>query len=162
MDDEDVKKKIERQALNTLLSRGLYFEIPGRLFFKRHTWRIIIRQQLLGSLDYLTDLYLQIDINEDKIKADPEKEARRLAGQYARLMARVVAIAFLNSKWKIRLFSRYMTNWFLWKLTPQRLFDLTLAIKTLSNTADFVGSIRSIALVRTTAPREPEDRIEKK
>ena len=102
MDDEEIKKKVERQALNTLLSRGLYFEIPGRLFFKRHTWKVTIRQQLLGSLDYLTDLYLQIDIDEDKIKANPEKEARRLAGQHAKLMARVVAIAFLNSKWKIR------------------------------------------------------------
>lgn len=161
MDDEEVKKKIERQALNTLLSRGVYFELPGRLFFKRRIWRITIRQLLLGTLDYLTELYLQIDINEERIKENPEREARRLTGQYARLMARVVAIAFLNSKWKIRFFSGYLAKWFLWKLTPQRLFDLTLAIKTLSNTADFVGSIRSIALVRTTAPRDPEDRIEK-
>lgn len=161
--EDKMKKEIERKALNTLLEKGVYFEIPGRLFFRRKTWRLTIRQLLLGTIDHLSDLYLQIDIDEEKIKEDPQREARRLSGQYAKLMARVVAIALLNSYLGIKLFSGILSRYLLWKINPQRLFELTIAIKTLSNTGDFIASIRSLSLVRTTTPREeqPEtDRIE--
>lgn len=161
--EDKVKKEIERKALNTLLERGIFFEVPGRLFFRRKIWKFTIRQLYLGTIDYLSDLYLQIDIDEERIKEDPQKEARRLSGQYAKLMARVVAIALLNSYLGIKLFSRILSSYLLWKINPQRLFELTIAIKTLSNPADFIASIRSLSLVRTTIPREeqPEtDRIE--
>lgn len=160
--EDKIKREIERKALNTLLEKGIYFEIPGRLFFRRKKWRFTIRQLFLGTIDHLSDLYLQIDIDEEKIKEDPQKEARRLAGKHAKLMARVVAIALLNSYFGIKFFSGILSYYLLWKINPQRLFELTIAVKTLSNTGDFIASIRSLSLVRTTTPREePEtDRIE--
>ena len=162
--EDNIRKEVERKALNTLLEKGIYFEVPGRLFFRRKKWRFTVRQLLLGTIDYLTDLYLQIDINEERVKDDPQREAMRLSGQYAKLMARVVAIALLNSYLGIKLFSGILSRYLLWKINPQKLFELTIAIKTLSNPGDFIASIRSLSLVRTTAPREeldPEtDRIE--
>ena len=99
-----------------------------------------------------------MEINEEALAKDPIAEGRRLEHIHAKDMARIVAYAYLNGKWKIRLFGRYYTNYFLWKVNPSKLSQLAMVINTLSNTPDFVNSIRLLSIVRTAAPKA--DRIE--
>lgn len=159
----DEKKKIEteRAALNALLEKGLAFEIPRRSFFgvKRKPRTFVISQPYLGTLDSLSSELLRMDLDEEAIKKDPLGESRRIAYTNARRAAKVVAIAVLNGKWRIRLFTRIVANYFLWKITPSKLFQLAMIINTMSNTADFTNSIRLLSIARITADPKA-DRVE--
>lgn len=157
----DIEK--ERRAINALLDKGTIFQIPrkkllGLIKLPPHQYRI--RQPYLGTLDHLADEFLSMNFDEEKLKADPFNEGRRLEYKNSRAMARVVAIAVLNGKWKIRLFTKILASYFRWKITPSRLWQLTMVINTISNIGDFTNSIRSLSLARTTAPKA--DPIEKK
>lgn len=150
----------EKAALNALLDRGLKFETPRRKIFGRarkpRIWTI--KQPYLGTLDHLSLQLLDIDFDEDRIKADPMKEGRQLTFKNSRQAAKIVAIAVLNSYWGIKLFSGILARYFAWKITPSLLFQLALIINTISNVGDFTNSIRLLYLVRTSEPKA--DRIE--
>lgn len=150
---EDLEK--ERKAIDTLLEKGLYFDVPRwNLFNKYRKPRLFkIKQPKLGTLDYLSRLYLSMEIDESKIKEDPLKESRLLAYSHVKTASKVVAIAVLNSLIGIKLFTNILAFYFRWKITPSKLYQLTLIINTLSNTSDFINSIRLMSLVRTTAPK---------
>lgn len=157
---EDNKKiEKERAAINTLLDKGLNFEVPRSLFGRKRKPRVFtIRQPYLGTLDSLSELYLQMGFSEEALKANPMQEGRKLSAENAKIMARVVAVAVLNSYWGIRLFTGILARYFLWRVTPSTLFQLAMIINTISNVADFTNSIRLLSLVRTTQPKA--DRIE--
>lgn len=154
MDNKKIDIEKERAALNTLLDKGLEFE-TGRKFFgkvlKPRKW--IISQPYLGTMDHLTDLFLQMNFDEELIRIDPMQEGRQLAYKNSRIMAKVVAISVLNSYWGIKLFSGLLARYFAWKITPSKLFQLAMIINTITNVGDFTNSIRLLSLVRTTAPK---------
>lgn len=152
----------ERKAVETLLDKGMSFDVPRWSIIKkfRKSRIFTIQQPKLGTLDNLTRIYLSMGLDESKIKEDPLKESRILTHNNIKPASKVVAIAVLNSYWGIKIFSRILAIYFRWKLTPSKLYQLTLIINALSNTSDFLSSIRLMSLVRTTAPKA--DRIESK
>lgn len=163
MDKRDQKDRIkaERAALDSLLDKGLEFKIERKPLFgfiKRKPRIIRINQPFLGTLDHLSRELLDMEIDEEKIKAAPIQESRRLALLNARRAARVVAIAYLNSKWGIRFLAGVYTRYFLWRITPSKLYQLAMIISTISNVADFTNSIRLLSVARTTEPKA--DRVE--
>lgn len=153
-ENKDITK--ERAALNALLDKGLEFEVPRTLFgFNRKPRKFTIRQPYLGTMDELSEILLTMDMDEETLKANPMEEGRKLAYKNARKMARVVAIAVLNNRIGIKLFSGILASYFAWKVTPSKLFQLAMIINTITNVADFTNSIRLLSLVRTTAPKAP-------
>ena len=162
--DEEIKKlaatEKERRTYAALINNGLDFNVESRsIFGKRKVKTFRIRQLFLGTMDLVSSVFAKLEINEEELEKDPIAEGRRLEHLYAKEMARIVAYAYLNGKWKIKLLGRYYTNYFLWKVTPTKLYQLAIVINTLSNTPDFVNSIRLLSIVRTAAPKA--DRIEK-
>lgn len=161
--DEEIKKfaatEKERKTYAALLNNGLEFTVEARTFFgKPKIKKFKIRQLFLGTMDLVSSLFAKMEIDEEALEKDPLAEGRRLEHIYAREMAQIVAVAYLNSKWGIRLLRRYYTRYFLWHVTPAKLYQLAMIINTLSNTPDFVNSIRLLSIVRTAAPKA--DRIE--
>jgi len=153
----------EKRAIETLLDDGVYFEVERRGLFARFfkgTKKILITQPYLGTLDYLTKEYLSINFDEKKLQENPLSESKRLTAENTRRMARIVAIAVLNSKWKIKLLTGYLSGYFLWRLTPSKLYNLCVLINAISNVTDFTNSIRLTSGMRTTAPKA--DLIEQK
>lgn len=132
----------------------------GRKFKVRKVRTFTIYQAYLGALDYLAVELLSIKYDQDQIDLDIFEEGKRLTGEHARRMARVVAIAYLNSKWGIRLFKGVVANYFLWRLTPGKLLRLVDIINAMQNPTDFLLSIRLIAVLpRTTAPALMEEKM---
>lgn len=162
--DEEIKKlaasEKERKTYAALINNGLDFTIERKGLFarkgKKRTFHI--RQLFLGTMDLVSSLYANMEIDEEALEADPIAEGRRLEHKYARTMARIVAVSYLNDKWRIRLFSWYYTSYFLWRVDPTKLYQLAMIVNTLSNTPDFVNSIRLLSIVRTAPPKA--DRIE--
>ncbi len=161
--DEDIKKlaasEKERKTYAALINKGLDFTVDrSGLFRKRKPRTFHIKQLYLGTMDLVSEAFSRLEIDEVALAEDPLAEGRRLEHLHAREMARIVALAVLNGKWKIRLFGRLATSYFLWRVNPTKLYQLAMIINTLSNTPDFVNSIRLLSIVRTAPPKA--DRIE--
>ena len=161
--DEELKQlaatEKERKTYAALINRGLNFTVDRTGIFRRKTPRTFhIKQLYLGTMDLVSEAFSRLEIDEVSLAEDPIAEGRRLEHLHARGMARIVALAVLNGKWKIRLFAGIYTRYFLWHVNPSKLYQLAMIVNTLSNTPDFVNSIRLLSIVRTAPPKA--DRVE--
>ncbi|GAB3973843.1 hypothetical protein GCM10028806_28560 [Spirosoma terrae] len=146
----------EKQQIDTLLERGMDFTVDKKSllrFFGKKQRVFKVYQPYLGTLDYLSQEYINMAFSEERLKADPVGESKRLIEHNAKRCGRVIAIAVLNSQWKIKLFAGLLANYFSWHLTPGKLFDLVMLINTLTNMGAFTNSIRFLSVdKRTTNP----------
>jgi len=146
----------EQKAVNTLLSQGVKFEIDARglvrIFKKKHSF--MLRQAYLGTLLMLSKYYLKVGFDEKKLVDDPLGVSRMEITRTAKTLAMIAAIGILNNKTKIKLFARPFARWLLWRLTPNKLYELSMTIVVLNNTGDFINSIRLMSALRVTAPKE--------
>ncbi|CAG5072869.1 hypothetical protein DYBT9623_04409 [Dyadobacter sp. CECT 9623] len=143
----------EVQQQQVLLDKGLTFK-AGRKEY-------LIEQPYLGTLDYLAAELLRLDVDLKKLESKESleifEEQKRIVAPNARRCARIVAIAVLNKKWKIRFLTEYYAQKFLWSVKPSDLMKLTSIILRASNLTDFSASIALLSVNRTTAPQAIED-----
>lgn len=155
-------EQAEAAELDGLIEKGLSFTVPRRSIWRRFgkpERTFVIQQPYLGTLDRLSVEFLKMGFDQTALEADPMNEARRLTAENANRCARIVAIAVLNSRWKIKWLTGLLAYYLRWRITPQKMLNLTMLINQISNVADFINSIRFLsATPRTTAP----NRIEKK
>lgn len=145
----------ETSELNTLLERGMEFTVPKRSLLRwlgKPERTFEIKQPFLHTLDCLSAEFIAMDFSEAQLKLNPLGESKILAKKNAYLCAKVVAIAILNRRWKIRLLSPLLAYYLLDRLTPAKLFNLVVMINTISNLGDFTSSIRFLHASRTTTP----------
>lgn len=146
----------EQKAVNTILTEGIQFEVKSkgliRIFKKKHTF--LLKQAYLGTLLILSKYYLKVGFDETKLTDDPLGASRLEINKSAQVLSMIAAIGILNSKWKIRLFAKPLAKWLLWRLTPSKLYELSMTIVVLNNTGDFINSIRLMSALRVTAPKE--------
>ena len=146
----------EKKALNTLLQKGMKFSVPKhgllRLLSKKKEREFTIVQPFLGTLDMLSEIFLQIEFDEKKIQENPLSESKYLL-KYSGKLAQIVAIAVCNSNTKFRIRGKKLTRYFLWHLTPEKMLQIVLIISSMNNTMDFINSIRLMSVVRTTIPK---------
>ena len=158
--------KAERNELDLLIRKGVKFTTPKKSFLrwfgkKEREW--IINQPFLGTLDRLSALYIEMGIDEkDFIGENALISAKKLTRKTAKLAAKVVAVAVLNDRVQINLYSGILASYFLWRLQPSKLLQICILINSMSNFGDFTNSIRLMSASRTTAPKTPkQDLIEK-
>lgn len=161
--DKQEQLNIEGRAIDTLLNNGISFEMPRKGLLKYilgKTKKYIIRQPYLGTLDYITKEYLSMNVDEKVLKSATIEESWQLTANHTQAMARIIAIAILNSKWRIKFLTGYLSRKLMWELNPSKLRSISVLIAAISNTADFTNSIRLMSGMRTTAPKA--DLIEQK
>lgn len=155
-------QSVETRAIDAMLQRGVKIELPERTLLRylgKKTQSFTIRQSYLGTLYEISRIALKLDYSE-KILEVPFTESKQLVVKHVRNMAMIAAIAILNSKWKIRLFSRFLARQLLWSLTPEKLSRLAIVVMQMNNIQDFINSIRLMSAIRLTAPKRdlsPED-----
>lgn len=125
-------------AANVILNRGVRFHLPAP-FYKR--WL---------KKDYVTIRYLKVgtilEISRVVIESDLENVV--MLGGYDLLeasveaCARCVAIAILNDKDKIARRTDKLTQYLLWKVSPQSLIDLFRLISSMNRLQDFTSITR--------------------
>lgn len=146
----------EQKAVDTLLHRGVRVSIPKRSLLRyigKTDRTFTIRQSYLGTLFEISRVALRLDYDEKLIADNAFAESKQLAKRHVKSMALICAIAILNSKWKIYLLSWPLSRYLLWRLTPQRLAQLSLTVMQLNNISDFINSIRLMSGARMTAPK---------
>lgn len=182
---EPTLTEIEANELNLLIKRGVKFDItykvrkrkPGiKGFFQRKVKETIteafeIQEPTLSVLDRLSELWLQIAIDEDSLKAGGTNtliEAKNIAHEHNRRAARIVAIAVLGEDYHVtevlaggrkktynddKELDR-LTELFHRTIKPSKLEGIANTVTAMANLGDFIGSMRLMTGARTTQPRK--------
>lgn len=167
----------ERNELRLLINEGVAFTVQYlekerqggwlhwllRLFKRGNAFRLVERQRTFVvkeptayTLDRLSAEYIELVLDEAKIKDNPRQEARRLFSKHNRRMARVVAIAVLGNQWEDKKQLGELTEFFSRWLKNSQLWELVQAIDLTNNLADFINSMRLMSSARTTMPTRIE------
>lgn len=179
----------EQNELRLMIQEGVTFDVevthykrkPGILGFFRKREKVTekkvfkIAEPTLNTLDRLSALWLQMEIDEAKLKdADYLNAAKKLANKEAHRLAEVVATAVLGEDYYITKVDKgghykrtedrkaldSLTSLFLHTVKPSELFTLAVLITNVSNLGDFINSIRLMSATRTSDPThliEPQD-----
>lgn len=178
----------EQNELRLMIQEGVTFDVeithcqrkPGLFGVFRKKERVTekkvfkIKEPTLSTLDRLSTLWLQMEIDETKLKeADYLNAAKKLANKEAHRLAEVVAIAVLGEDYYIttekngvykrtedREALNNLTSLFMHSVKPSDLFTLAVLITNVSNLGDFINSIRLMSATRTSDPThliEPQD-----
>lgn len=170
----------EQTELRKMIGEGVTFDVeithytrkPGFLGFFRRRDKITetkvytIKEPTLATLDRLSLLWLQMEIDETKLGDDDYlRTARALANKEAKQLAEVVATAVLGEDYYIATFDgttyrrmedrkalRDLTRLFFHTLKPSELLTLAIIITNVSNLGDFVNSMRLMSATRTSEP----------
>lgn len=143
---ETEKLNIEKQAVDTLLEQGMTF--------KAGLFRFHLQQPYLGTLLHMSRLYAEIAIDEEKLKDSAYAGSYMLVPQNAKRVSKLIALAVLRSRVKIKLFAGLLSWYMLWNLTPEKLFAIMGMVLVIGNTASFTNSIRLIQALRMMKPKE--------
>lgn len=177
---EDQKINIERQELNTLISKGVQFDIeypvftPAKglkRFFAKPAKKIkkevfTIQEPTLSTLDRISAEQIELRIDENIMTTEKGiQEAKRFAHEHGRRLSRILALAVMGEDYAIPATlgsrTRYtyddkrlneLTELFFTYLKPSKLIQLTILVNTMSNLGDFTNSIRLMSASRTTMP----------
>lgn len=158
---ESESTQLQEKELDTLLEQGVTFTLPKRSILRRFgppERTFLLRQPYLRTMDRLSLEWLKIDVSLENLKSDWVAEGKQLAAKHALRMARIIAVAYLNSEWKIKLFGWLIAYYFSCRITPQKLLSLTILINETSNLVDFIGSTR---LMSANQPTTTPARVEK-
>ena len=158
----------EQANIDSLINKGMDFDVETRGI--ERLWRgkkrtFTITEPYTGTLDLLADEFIKMEIDDEALSANPISESNRIINRSARRMARVVAITVLNGRCWVEvspykgyvnkaLINRY-TSYFLRRVKPSKLMQLTAIIRQIMNAGAFINSIRwmSGAMPRTTNPK---------
>lgn len=176
---ESEKIQAEKNELNVLINRGVNIEVEriikvqsGKrfLFFKKYETKteklkFTIKEPTLSTLDRLAAEQIELTIDEAKITEQGISEAKRLANEQSKRMAKIVAIAVLGQDYILSTQQgsriKYendekalneLTELFFHNIKPSTLFQYVILINSMSNLADFTNSIRLMSASRTTMP----------
>lgn len=136
----------EKRVTDTILEKGVVVR-AGRFNFK-------LRQPYAGTLFEVSKVACELGFDEGKFSENPLGEIWHVTRENSRGLSRIIAIVILRDRLRIMLFKGLLSRYLLWHLTPSRLKEITEGLITACNMVDFLTSIRSIAGVRITTPRE--------
>lgn len=188
MTDDKNKLEQERAELNTLINKGVSFEVKDTEFevqkkffglIKRHiphevTRTFKIDELTLSTLDRISAETIELTIDESLMKSDDSmKRARGLAHKHSIRCARIIAIAVLGEDRLIPIHGKGGTRWiedtkrlekltslFARKIKPSVLYKLYVLVNAMCNLGDFMNSIRLMQQERTTMPIRIEENNE--
>lgn len=138
MIDKGVKFKVKKVSILK------YFGLPERTF--------TIQQPYLHTLDLLSLEFLEIDFDEERLRQDGLSESKRLIHNSSKRLANILAIAVLCSSWKINLFKPFLSRYFMRRVTPAKMLELSMIINIMMNLENFINSIRLNAVHKTANP----------
>jgi hypothetical protein len=183
-EQEKTDLEAERAELNMLVQRGVRFEVSikvrkqakglkgffGKKEISEETIPFEIQEPTLSVLDRISDIALEMAINEEEFKegsqGDVISNARKAVQNNAKKLARVVAIAALGEDYHVTGITKSgkikrrnddkeldrLTALFFHAIKPSKLAMITSTITSISGLGDFLASIQLLSGARTTQP----------
>lgn len=184
----DDKLNIEKAELNTLIDKGVNFDIERTIyvrqngflgFFKKRykkteTLNFTIKEPTLAVLDLMSYEQISMKIDEAVMSSDlGVQEAKKMSGQHGETLAEIIALAVLGQDYiKVKKKGNSykttyddkkleeLTEMFFIYIKPSKLLQLAILVNTISNLGDFTNSIRLMSANRTTMPIRIEENTE--
>ena len=137
---------IRSQAIDLLLGRGVQFDLPAppliRWLVPRRCRRLTIRHLKAGTILEIERLALRHKLSDEPF--NPRVE----------VLAEVLAVAILNSRWRIPLFRQPLKHWLLWGVASESLLELFAVTRSLCRVEDFTAfTIWTMLTANLTAVR---------
>ncbi|MCH7400126.1 hypothetical protein MM236_19175 [Belliella sp. DSM 107340] len=155
----------ELNAAYNILERGVRAKVRAPFFlrlFGKKTVSISIKKLYAGTLLESSACYLKTGIKEEQLKEVETEAALELMAKHGKEMTKAIAIAALNSKWKIRLFSGLLGRYLLWNMHWREIFALLEFILVYNGTSDFMHTTRLLRAMLITAPSNQGQKAKKK
>jgi hypothetical protein len=148
---------VEKHAADILLDRGVSWPVPAPWFLRilgKKKVKITVKALKLGTLYELSGLYASMGIREEDLKKDPHVLIR----DHMKTVCQVTAICILNSRIRIRLFSKPLARFIFHRFTANMLLEVMIFIATFSGVTAFINTIGLIGDMRITTPKDPGPR----
>ena len=159
--EENEKLNTEARAVDTLLQNGVNVPIATKYLrfigVKKISFRL--NEPSLGTLLYLSKIYLEIKTDETKFKDEVYRENYMMVPDNCQRVAKFVAVALLNNRTLIKVFSKPFGYYLLWRLKPSKLFQAMVLILMISNVQSFTNSIRLMETFRMMKPKAEQDNL---
>lgn len=152
----------EKKAAKSLLDRGISIAVGApwllRIFRKKQI-KLIVHQPRLGTLYRISDLYLQMNIDIEKMQGMNVNEALTTLHNSVKIMSRIVACAILGY-WGGKFFSRLLAGYIFRNAKPNELYLLFYSVIMFSGVKDFLNTIRLASVMTMTEPMNlsPEEK----
>lgn len=146
---------IEKHAADILLDRGVSWPVPAPWFlriFGKKKIKISVKALKLGTLYELSGLYASMGIISQE---DLNKDPHGLIRNHIKTICRIAAICILNSRTRIRLFSKPLALFIFKRFTANMLLEVMLFIATFSGVSAFINTIGLIGDLKITTPKDP-------
>ena len=145
---------IEKHAADILLDRGVSWPVPAPWFLRilgKKRLKITVKALRLGTLYELSGLYASMGISQEDLSKDPHALIRN----HMKTVCRITAICILNSRVRIRFFSKPLERFIFRCFTPNMLLEVMIFIATFSGVSAFINTIGLIGDLKITTPKDP-------
>jgi hypothetical protein len=145
---------MEKHASDILLDRGVSWPVTAPWFLRilgRKTVRITVKALRLGTLFELSRLYAAMGITQEDLKKDPHIMIR----EHMKKVCLITAVCILNSRIRIRLFSKLLARFIFRRFTGNMLLEVMIFITTFSGVTGFLNTIGLIGDLKITTPKNP-------
>ena len=141
-----MENEIRIHATDLLLKRGVRFTLPYSRYLRwaiPKRWRsVTIRSLRAGTILEIERLQLMHHLSDHPLT--PE----------VAVLAEIIALAVLNSRMRIKLFRRPLTQWLLWGISSESLLELFGIVCKLNRIEDFTNiTIWTLLTARMTQVR---------
>lgn len=153
---------VELHAAELLLDRGVRYELRPPFFLR---WigvkkiAITIKRPVLGAMMRISAEYLKMGVEVEKLNSGDTHEAHRLLNEHGGHVCRIVAYGMIRGRWSGKLLAPLL-GWYLrWHADAGELAKLAVLLIELSGVQHFTNTIRFLAALKMTTPRNlsPEE-----
>jgi len=136
------KSSDHQKAVEALLAKGIKVKLSKR-------FSVTIRALKLGTMVEISAYAKDINpIAEGVSSMNVIGETKASA----KIAARIVAIAILNSRLKINLFSKLLSRWIYWNMNAKQLHEMVIAIISQSNADFFFACTNLLGAMKVMGP----------
>lgn len=149
MGKKDIEQLIDEQLVEKPVTFTMEYTTEKKSFWGKTRRKVYKRRYKLyppttGKIKALSALLREIDIDEEKIQAEPLKEGLRVAAESAGKVAEIIAVALRNTKAEIQDTEgiKKDAEFILWHARPESMASLLLIAITQSDYQSLVAVIR--------------------
>lgn len=141
-----MKNRTEQGVSDAIVEKPIEFKV-GKDRYKIHP-------PTLGKLQLLSNLYLQLDINEEALQEEPHLESMRVCESKVDVVCELMAVATFKDKEELldddKIKER--AEHFKWSTSPSDFSTVLLALLTQTHYENFIASIRLTGILRQNKP----------
>lgn len=153
-----MKETIELLAAQTILERGIRAKVRAPFFlriFRIRSITLVLRPLYAGTLIRVAAEYFKTGISLDELEKNSNEDALSILSVHGKAVSMAVAVALLNSRWKIRLFAGWMSGYLMDNMRWKEMLQMLHVALIHNGTADFINTTRLVRTVMITEPKDP-------